>query len=120
MFHKHHPPKVRDERIKVHEFQSFQMLVTPPRIIDAALGLAYILIYTLTFILMYLVVIQEPSNPENQYTNFFFISYGYVQGLIGFFAGVFLARITQSKRDEPSVIADCEEEELMLIDSLPV
>ena len=96
------------------------MLLTPPRILDIALGLAYILTNTLIFMSTYLMVIQNTSIPEIQYTNFYFISYGYVQGLIGFFAGLFLARITQVKRNEPRVLADIEEEELMLIDNLPV
>jgi hypothetical protein len=97
------------------------MLLTPPRIRDIMLGFLYICINTLIFTSIYFVVKQRSSNPEYQHANFVFISYGYYQSLIGFFAGLVLARITQTKGEEIQPIKEePDEEELMLIDHLPV
>jgi hypothetical protein len=93
------------------------MLLTPPRLVDLCLGIAFIIINTCLFACSYCFIVQQraQNNPLIQRVYLSTVCYGYVQSILGFIAGLWLARITQvrvSSHEEP--VASEEEMQLMM------
>lgn len=88
------------------------MLLSAPRMLDLSLGAAFVLIDTAVFVCSYYMIINKEDDPHAWYSHFIFILYGYVQSLIGFVAGLWLARITQVEVVKPTIT----EEEMTLIE----
>ena len=89
------------------------MLLTPPRLLDVMLGFAYICISTIIYIVSYFL--NTPNNPEIQRLHAKLISYGCCQALIGFFAGLCLARMTQVEKHTDAQSAEDEEEAMLMV-----
>ncbi len=90
-----------------------QMLLTPPRLLDVMLGFGYICISLIIYLTSY--YIYTPNDPKIQHFHASLISYGCCQGLIGFFAGLCLARITQVEKSTDAQSAEDEEQAMLMV-----
>ena len=98
--------------------QKQYMLLTPPRSLDISLGVGFIILNSVAYVCSYYFMVCKEDSAHVQHMNFLLVLYGYLQSLIGFTAGIWLARITQvSNTDQiKPVILD---EEMMLIEPSP-
>jgi hypothetical protein len=83
-----------------------------PRPIDLCLGAVFLLVDTAAYICSYYMILDQDDDPHTKHSHMMFVLFGYIQSLIGFIAGLWLARITQI--DAPIVLSD-EEETMTLI-----
>ena len=72
-----------------------QRLLTPPRLLDASLGAAFVVLNSVAYVCSYYFLVSKEDALHIRNMNFLLILYGYLQSLIGFSAGIWLARITQ-------------------------
>lgn len=86
------------------------MLLTPPRMLDISVGVVFILFDIAMYVFSYYLTLDHADDPKIQHLNLIFIVYGCAQSLIGFTAGLWLARITQVET------AALEDEEILLIE----
>jgi hypothetical protein len=89
------------------------MLLTPPRPLDVMLGFAYICVSTIVYLASYFL--NTPTNPDSRHLRAVFISYGYCQSIVGFFAGLCLARITQVDKTTDAQSVEEEEEAMLMV-----
>jgi hypothetical protein len=95
------------------------MLLTPPRLLDVTLGIAFMLSDAVIFTCSHYILMRKEDTQEIQHTNLLVMFFGFLQSIIGFIAGLWLARITQVNIAEPVKQADVEEE-MMLIDEMEI
>ena len=89
------------------------MLLSPPRPLDFMLGFTYLCISALVYTISY--YLNTSADPDTQRLHAVLISYGYCQGLIGFFAGLWLARMTQVENKADAQPAEEEEEAMLMV-----
>jgi hypothetical protein len=95
------------------------MLLTPPRLADLFLGIVFLIINSISFACSYYFILHQPDNPSLQRAYTTMVCYGYIQSSIGFTAGVWLARITDTAAENKATEQSHEEEEMLLIDEIP-
>ncbi len=89
------------------------MFFTSPFLIDIYLGIAFLIIDTATYIFSFYLIANKTADPQIRYMHFVFIVYGYVQSLLGFVAGLVLARTTE-RTLYAEVSKEAEEEETLI------
>ncbi len=91
------------------------MLLTPPRLVDVLLGLVFLVVNTGVFACSYFLLLHTSSeDPFVQEVKITIVCYGYLQNIIGFIAGLWLARITQAGLGS----GEQSEEEMLLMEKL--
>jgi hypothetical protein len=91
------------------------MMLTQPRALNLGLGLMFLLIDTATYVCAYYMICHNENTTDAQHWHISFILYGYIQSLIGFAAGLWLARITEQQPDDRIIRVKDEEEQVLLL-----
>jgi hypothetical protein len=89
------------------------LLLTPPRLLDLSLGAFFVILNSVAYVCCYYLLVSNETALHVQHMNFLLVLYGYLQSLLGYTAGIFIARITQM--DNKSVEQPLLDEEMMLI-----
>lgn len=92
------------------------MAFTSPFWLDFSIGVAFLIIDTATYLLSFYLTANKTADPHIRYLHFVFIVYGYFQSLLGFIAGLVLARTTQGTT-YAQINKEAEEEETLIDNS---